>query len=324
MNAVASRAPVLEHRAMDVVTIDCRYMDMPRYAAAYLLIDGGRAAFIDNNTVHAVPRMLEALKSRGLSESDVEYVIITHVHLDHAGGTSALMKACPDATLLAHPRAARHVIDPSKLVASASAVYGEARFEELYGKIEPVAEGRVQIREDEQTARLGSTTLRFLHTRGHANHHFCIHADDAVFSGDAFGLCYPDLQAGGLYVFPSTSPTDFDGPEAKKSVERVVATGARRVFPTHFGEVTELEGAREQMLDHLTFCEGVVEDAVASDLVTEDLTKFCTDRWKQRLVDTLPAEVNRPESWKLLQTDLDLNGQGLAWAAHKIRKKRAS
>jgi hypothetical protein len=103
-----------------------------------------------------------------------------------------------------------------------------------------------------------------------------------------------------------------------------VATGARRVFPTHFGEVTELEGAQEQMLDHLTFCEGVVEDAVASDLAAEDLTKFCTDRWKQRFVDTLPTEVNRPESWKLLQTDLDLNGQGLAWAAQKIRKKRAS
>lgn len=307
---------------MDIFTVDCRYMDMPRYAAAYLLIEGDQAAFIDNNTVHAVPRMMEALGSAGRTPEDVRWVIITHVHLDHAGGTSALMKACPNATLLAHPRAARHVIDPSKLVASAQAVYGQQRFLELYGVIEPVPEDRVRIMEDGDEVELVGQTLRFLHTRGHANHHFVIHAGDAVFAGDAFGLRYPALQDSGLFVFPSTSPTDFDGPEARKSIQRIVDTGARRVFPTHFGEVTEVSQAAAQLTAHVEFCEQVVSDAVASDLPDEGLSAFCTERWKARFEATIPAPVQTPQTWALLETDLDLNGQGLAWAANKIRRKR--
>ncbi|NJK88090.1 MAG: MBL fold metallo-hydrolase [Myxococcales bacterium] len=202
-----------------IVTIDCDYT-MPRYAAAYLLVHEGRAAFVDNNTALAVPLLLKALADRGLSPEQVELCIITHVHLDHAGGSSALMKACSNATLVAHPRAARHVIDPSKLIASAQQVYGEARFRELYGEIEPIAEERVQSVEDGSSVDFAGRKLLFLHTRGHANHHFVVvdEASSAIFTGDAFGLCYPDISERGLFAFPSTSPTDFDAPLARDAV----------------------------------------------------------------------------------------------------------
>lgn len=157
-----------------VITIDCDYL-FPQYAASYLLIEGDRAAFIENNTVHAVPRLLSALKQAGLTPEQVEYVVITHVHLDHAGGSAALMQACPGATLLAHPRAARHVKDPSRLIAGARAVYGDARFEALYGKIDPVPAERVREMGDEEILRWRGREWTFLHTRGHANHHFCIY-----------------------------------------------------------------------------------------------------------------------------------------------------
>src|SRR5690606_33155614 len=109
----------------------------------YLLIDGDEAAFVETNTSLAVPRMLDALAAQHLAPEQVRWVIITHVHLDHAGGASALLQACPNATLLAHPRAARHAIDPSRLVQSATSVYGAERFARLYGTIEPVEATRV-------------------------------------------------------------------------------------------------------------------------------------------------------------------------------------
>ncbi|MEO1338497.1 MAG: MBL fold metallo-hydrolase, partial [Myxococcota bacterium] len=234
----------------DITTIDCEYLDRPQFAAAYLITDGTQAAFVDNCTSRNVPQMLEALRGRGLSTDAVDYVIITHVHLDHAGGTSALLQACPNAKVVAHPRAARHVIDPSKLVSSASAVYGEDEFKRLYGKIEPIAESRVQIMEDEQTLPFGRSRLRFLHTRGHANHHFCIvdESSQSIFTGDAFGLHYPRLQTPGQFAFPSTSPTDFDGPLARDAVQRIVDAKPKRVFPTHFGEVTAVDTAGRQLL----------------------------------------------------------------------------
>ena len=234
-------------------TIDTHYLDQSEIAAAYLVIEGERAAFVDNNTNFAVPRLMAALEAQELSPEQVEYLIITHVHLDHAGGTSKLADACPNATVLAHPRAAPHVIDPSKLVASASAVYGEENFRKLYGTIEPVSEDRVRVMDDEETLRFGNRELRFLHTRGHANHHFCIadSASGAICAGDAFGIAYPRLQREGTFAFPSTSPTDFEPELARESVRRLVAEKPDRIYVTHFGAVIDIETAAGQLIKHL-------------------------------------------------------------------------
>ena len=157
-----------------LVTIDCDYL-APELAAAYLRIEGDEAAFVEANTARAVPKLLAALARAGLAPEQVRWVIITHVHLDHAAGASALLAACPNARLVAHPRAARHAKAPGKLVASAKAVYGEARFEAIYGAIEPIDAARVDEVEDAATRDLGGATLTFLHTRGHANHHLVVH-----------------------------------------------------------------------------------------------------------------------------------------------------
>ena len=191
---------------MSITTIDCHYLDRPEFAAAYLVADGDEAAFIDNNTNHALPRLLAALADTGLAPEQVRYLIITHVHLDHAGGTSALAGACPNATVLAHPRAFRHVTEPKKLVDSAKSVYGDDEFRRLYGEIQALPAERVRVMEDGERVSLGQRKLEFLHTRGHANHHFCI-ADSgsgSVFTGDAFGLIYPPCNR--AVVSPSRPP----------------------------------------------------------------------------------------------------------------------
>lgn len=310
----------------DVITIDCHYLDRPQLAAAYLIIEGDEAAFVDNNTNHAVPHLLGALDEAGLRPEQVRYLIVTHVHLDHAGATAALAEACPNASVIAHPRAAPHLIDPSKLVASAGKVYGEAEFERLYGTIEPVPEHRVREMADGERLQFGNRELTFLHTRGHANHHFCIadSATDSVFSGDAFGLHYPALQAAGPFAIPSTTPTDFDGELAIEAVQRITGLRPSRVYPTHFGEVTEIAITAAQLIRHLEFAQALMLDAEASDLADDELYDYVLTRLRDYyagLLDGVGELGRRPETWELLAMDLDINAQGLAFAANRRRRK---
>lgn len=310
---------------MSVTTIDCEYLEHPGFAAAYLITEGDRAAFVETNTNHAVPRMLSALEAAGLSREQVELIIITHVHLDHAGGASALMDACPNATLLAHPRAAKHVIDPAKLIKSAQAVYGEDAFRAMYGEIRPVSEARVRSMGDGESVSLGSRTLTFLHTQGHADHHACVldSGSNGIFTGDSFGLVYPVLQENGLFAIPSTSPTDFDAAAAKESLHRIVGTGAERAFLTHFGEQRDLQGIAAQLHAQLDEYGAIAEEAHASGLEGDALSRFCEER-VQALFDRLLRErAPSGDARTILKMDADLNAQGVAFAVSRRRRREA-
>ncbi len=304
--------------------VDCRYI-RPQFAAAFLIVEGDEAAFVEANTTVALPHLLAALHAADMQPEQVRWVIITHVHLDHAGGASALMAACPNATLLCHPRAQRHVVDPERLVTSARAVYGKEAFEALYGRVDPIDPSRVKTMLDEQTLAWGRRNMTFLHTRGHANHHFCIHDDSTggVFTGDAFGLCYPALQTRGTYIFPSTSPTDFHPDEARRSVRRIAAC-ADHVHATHFGRVQDVAGAAGQLLDHLDFAEALRDAAAASDASDDELAAWCAPRIEARFVHEFKSRglaLDQPAR-DIVGLDMDLNGQGIAWAARKLRRDR--
>ena len=307
-------------------TIDCHYAGLERVAASYLLIEGGEAAFIETNTTHALPHLLDALRAHDLSPEQVRYVIITHVHLDHAGGASALMRACPNATLLAHPRAAPHAIDPSRLVHSARAVYGEQMFGRLYGEIGPIDADRVRIMDDGEVLDWGARSLRFLHTRGHANHHMVVvdSGTRTVFTGDAFGIAYPALQGDGLWVFPSSSPTDFDADAAIDSVKRIAALDVDRACLTHFGSVEALDDAADQLIAVLQDYGAWVRDADDSGLDGADLDAHLRTRVEARFeADRARYGAGADVVQGLLGVDVDLNAQGLAHAVRKTRYKRS-
>ncbi|MGK5088860.1 MBL fold metallo-hydrolase [Bdellovibrionota bacterium FG-2] len=308
----------------ELVVIDCNYFG-PEIAAAFLVVEGGRAAFIETNTAHAVPILLRALEDQDLKAEQVDYVIVTHAHLDHAGGAGELMRLCPNAKLLAHPRAAKHLIDPTKLIASAKVVYGEKQFLQLYGDLKPIPAERVQVMEDGAQLGWATRTFSFLHTRGHANHHMCIHdsGSNTVFTGDAFGLAYPALQTQGLFIFPTTSPTDFDPVEARVSIKRILATGAESVHLTHFGKLTNFAEAAEQLEDHLEFCEGLLHEASASKLSDAELDKFCEGHMRRFLAKNFEAREMTLglAAWKLLDLDIKLNAAGISWVAKKRRAK---
>ena len=311
-----------------VTTIDCNYI-RPQVAAAYLLHCGDTACFIDNNTNHCVPNLLKALTPAGYKAEQVEFIIITHVHLDHAGGTGLLLQHCPNAKVVAHPRAAPHIIDPSRLIKSAMAVYGEQKFRSLYGEIIPVPEERVLVPADGETLKVGDTELTFIYTRGHANHHFVIvdKKTKSVFTGDSFGLAYPMLQGGAYpFLFPSTSPTDFDAAEARLSYDKILNCGAERAYPTHFGVWSDIPAGHKMLHEYINYSEQIFNTLVASPANSPETDyKIAYDTYKRLLDQELSARgimLNADEA-KILEMDLDLNAQGVAYAAQRARKKGA-
>jgi glyoxylase-like metal-dependent hydrolase (beta-lactamase superfamily II) len=211
-------------------------------AACYLLVEDGRAALMDTGTSHTVPRLLELLERLGLGPEAVDYVMPTHVHLDHAGGAGALMAACPNARLVTHPRGAPHLVDPARLAAGARAVYGEAGFRELFGELVPVPVERVEAAPDGHRIDLAGRVLEFVDTPGHANHHACIRDERSggFFTGDTFGISYRELDtADGPFLFAPTTPVAFDPEAWQGSIDRLLARDPRVMYLTHYGPLAD-------------------------------------------------------------------------------------
>jgi glyoxylase-like metal-dependent hydrolase (beta-lactamase superfamily II) len=226
-----------------IVAIDTEYV-RPSMDASHLIVEGGRGAIVDTGTNSSVPLIIAAVQQQGLDVADIDFVFLTHIHLDHAGGAGELMPLLPNAQCIVHPRGARHMIDPTKLIAGTQAVYGVARTREIYGTIQPIEAARVQVAEDEQWFDLNGRALRTLFTEGHARHHYCLHDPSAkgVFTGDSFGVSYREFDtAAGEFIFPTTTPASFDPPEAHKSIDRIMACEPDHLFLTHYSRVSDLE-----------------------------------------------------------------------------------
>jgi glyoxylase-like metal-dependent hydrolase (beta-lactamase superfamily II) len=309
-----------------IITVDCQYTG-PEIAAAFLIVEDGAAAFVDNNTARAVPYLLEALDRHGLVPEQVEYLIVTHVHLDHAGGTAELLKHCPRATVLCHPKAVRHLAHPQRLVASSLQVYGPEVFEQLFGAVQPVPEARIRAIPDGKEISLGSRTLRFLHTLGHATHHVCVYDSrgNGVFAGDCFGLHYPSLQRGAKpYIVCSCTPTEFDPAEARNTVRRIVHTGAERAHVGHFGDVPCLSAAAVELIRSIDAMESILRDAAASTYEGEALEHYCRERVEtaaSRQLFECGITLRELERGRL-EADNWINARGLAYAATKLRRAR--
>ena len=296
----------------------------PQFTGCYLRIAGDECAFIEAHTSHALPRLLHALEANGRRPEDVRWIVITHAHLDHAAGASALVAACPNATLLAHPRAARHMVQPETLVASATSVYGEERFRRLYGTISPIPESRVKSLEDGATFALGDATMTAIHTAGHANHHLVVDdpALDTVYTGDTFGLVYPRLQSRGRFAIPSTSPTNFDAALARESLRKVLALGRRTVALTHFDAYDDAAAIAAQLARFIDRAGAwVLEASQGADTVAAMTARF-SRAWEEAIHEEAPAFG--PGEMKFLAFDVELNAQGLAFVADAKRKADAA
>ncbi|MEJ2347226.1 MAG: MBL fold metallo-hydrolase [Gammaproteobacteria bacterium] len=299
--------------AHGISRLDTHYMK-PGIAALYLMREKNRVAIIETGTTHSVPAVIDALRQRGLDVDDVDFVIPTHVHLDHAGGAGELMRVCPRAQLVIHPYGARHMIDPARLVAGTKAVYGEARFERLYGELQPVAAERVLQAPDNFELDFNGRTLRFLDTPGHARHHFCVYDEinGGIFSGDTFGLGYPQLQTDeGRFMFPTTTPVQFDPPALLDSIDRLMALKPQTIYLTHFGPVTPTPYMAEQLKQGVRDFTAIArEERTSGDRRVARIEARLMDYLLGRL-DELGCPLPENEIRELLQNDVTLNAQGL-------------
>lgn len=307
--------------------IECHYVDDQR-AAAFLMLEGDRAAFVDNNTVHAVPYLLESLKKAGRNPEEVDYLIVTHVHLDHAGGTAALLEHCPNATVLAHPKTARHLIDPTRLIVGSKVVYGEELFAQLYGDIQPVPETRIRVMEDWEELAWGSRTLTFFYTKGHATHHFCIHdsGTNGVFAGDSWGLGRNELfRSGPPFLAYSCSPPDFDPAEARISIDKILETGAEWVYAPHFSIFNDLPRGAEMLRRSIAAYEPILHDAEATGLENSELLGYCMEKMQAATEDQLHwcGVEHFDEDLAWMRFDMQINAQGLAAVVERKRRQAA-
>jgi glyoxylase-like metal-dependent hydrolase (beta-lactamase superfamily II) len=233
--------PRLTKFADGITAVDTEYV-RPQMDASHVVIAGSRAAIVDTGPNTAVPLILAALEQLGVGRDAVDYLFLTHVHLDHAGGAGALMRELPGATAVVHPRGAPHMIDPAKLIAGTRAVYGDELYSKLYGEILPIARERIAIAQDGQKFELAGRVFECVHTPGHALHHQAIvdHGAVSIFTGDTFGLSYREFDtAQGPWIMPTTTPTQFDPGQLKASIVRLMQFRPRRLYLTHYSEVSQ-------------------------------------------------------------------------------------
>ena len=307
--------PAIEALGHGIHAIDTGFV-RPQFDASHLLVERGRAAFVDVGTNFSVPALLSALDGLGLAREAVDYVIVTHVHLDHAGGAGEIMRELPQAKLVVHPRGARHMIDPSKLWAGAAAVYGEETMRRHYGSLVPVDPGRVVQAPDDFTLELAGRPLVFLDTPGHARHHFCVwdEASRSMFSGDTFGLAYRELASErGSFIMPTTTPVQFEPEALEASIDRLVGYEPEAMLLTHYSRVTEIERLAAELKRKVRALAALGRDAPAGPGRAEYLQRGVRERVFAWVSDHGTA-LSRGEVETLLDVDIELNAKGLeAW-----------
>lgn len=296
----------------------------PCFDASYLIVEKGRAAFVDTGPNGAVPRLLAALAAQGLEPEAVEWVILTHVHLDHAGGAGQLLQHLPRARLVVHPRGARHMVNPMAMLAAVKAVHGELAVERDYGRPVPVDPGRVVSVEDGATLLLGERPLVFLDTPGHARHHYCIWDEKSrgFFTGDTLGVAYPELSQGKMpFALPSTSPSQFDPDALRISIGRLLASRPEVAYLTHYGPVRSVATHAAMVLRQV---ESMIHLANGLAGVHDGPLRLRQSLMELYLRELAAAGNNAAPSRaaELLRDDVELNAQGLEqWISSRTQAR---
>ena len=304
--------PVYESLHEGIHSVDAAHV-RDELASLYILQQGDEVAIIDTGTYHSLENVKLVLDHLGIANSQIKYVIPTHIHLDHAGGASAMMALFEQARLIIHPRGARHMIDPGRLIEGSIAVYGESQFRQLYGEITPIEKHRVDIAEDLDRYYLGSRELLFIDTPGHARHHFCIYDDQSqgIFSGDTFGLAYPPLKNHARGLIPTSSPVQFDPEAMFDSIERLLSFQSKWMYLTHYGAIDRpaerSAGLKQWVSDYVNLCEKIgPRDKAGEQHLETEMRKMIFSELSD------DAGLDQDQLAYLLNTDIKLNSQGLA------------
>jgi len=306
----------------DVWSIDLYEQKIPYRTSAYLIRDE-KLTLVETGSALARDTLISSLAALGIQPADLDYVIVTHIHLDHAGGAGHFMELAPNATLVVHPLGARHMADPAKLWAGTGQVYGD-RLTKLFGSIRPVPADRILVRNHGETLDIGRRTLTFLDSPGHAKHHFTIldSLANVLYAGDAVGIRYRTGFTGWDFewVMPSTPPIDFDPVAIHSTMDMLEQIPFEFVYHAHFGRSEKWEAIRETRRcgDELAaLIQRVYHPGIAVDEVIVALREW--------IVADLKKQGHKPgANIEVLDFDVVLDALGLMYYEGKRREVEAN
>lgn len=308
----------------NIYQVDVYYQGEPERTACYIIV-GEKTVIFETGATPGIGRLVGAVKDLGVSPEQLAYIIVSHIHLDHAGGAGALIREFPNARVLVHPRGARHLIDPSRLINAARQLYG-ASFDRLFGEIFPVPEDRINTPEDGESLDLGGgRTLAIYHTPGHARHHMVLHdpLSRGVFSGDCLGGHYPLLSrlTGRPYVLPITPPSEFDPAAFMETFDRLNRLNLEKVYFTHFGMTA---GASEVIARNKELVRVYAETGrlmLGAKGGKKDIEEALWSMFWGELSQYGEFKQERPVIINTLATDMGLNTDGIINYFERMKKR---
>jgi glyoxylase-like metal-dependent hydrolase (beta-lactamase superfamily II) len=307
----------LTHHPDSITAVDSEYL-RPNMDAVHVVVHRGRAAIVDSGANSSVPLILATLDELGVLPESVDYLFLTHVHLDHAGGAGRLMASLPNAKAVVHPRGAPHMVDPAKLISGSMVVYGEALYRKLYGDIVSIPAERLIVTTDRQRLDLAGREFEFVHTPGHALHHQAIVDLQArsIFTGDTFGISYREFDTErGPWIFPTTTPTQFDPEQLSASIDKLLAYEPRALYLTHYSRVIDAPrlglDMKRQIREFAAIALALDGQEDAHGRIRAALRDLAFRELRERGCRLPDATIDQ-----LLHGDFELNAAGLvAWLA---------
>lgn len=265
--------------AKNIYQIDGQACSIPKLSSVYLLNEE-KKALIDSGPPSSASIVLDGLRQVGVKPEDINYIIVTHIHLDHGGGAGVLLKDMPQAQVVVHYRGAKHLIEPAGLIEGAIRVQG-AEVIARYGKVVPVEPNRVQVVHGNETIRLSEgQVLDFIDAPGHAPHELCIYErrNGGIFVGDAVGLCLAD----GEVFLPGHPPPSFDMEVCINTIRRLMTLSATRLYFAHFGTSGKVQEILQMAIDSLWTYLSVVSEAFKENAL-DDVTERVMTQAKPKL-----------------------------------------
>ncbi len=306
----------------NIFCFDANYI-RNKFAAIHFINQNNKLLIVDTATNHSAKRFLNALHTMNIAPESVEWILLTHVHLDHAGGAGFLMRMCPNAQLAVHARGVRHMVNPEALWASVVSVYGKEEAEKQYGQLIPVDENRVVAVGEGEIISFQNRKLQIFDAPGHANHHIVIFDEESksCFTGDAFGIAYPELtNEDGEFIFISSTPTQFEPVKFDITVKKIMEQKPQSCFLTHFSKIINIEKNGYELLKQLDEYVTISQQSRTCDSQQDQIREKLFELLYKKLEKT-NLSISRREFGNLLSLDLSLNAQGLEYWNNKINKQ---
>lgn len=287
---------------MNILTLDLNYQNTPQSIAAYLIFGPGGPVLVETGPGSTLPALLNHLKQQGLTPNDIKHVLVTHIHFDHAG--AAGWWAQQGAQIYVHPFGAKHLIDPAKLIASATRIYGD-KMDTLWGDILPAPAENVTMIYDNDTVNVAGLSFNVLETPGHARHHHAYRLGDVLFTGDAAGIKIPGSPLVGL----PAPPPEFDREAWQATIERLRVLDVHTIYPTHFGPTPNTPAHWDElwqlMDDSAEFVKRRMDAGLSRD---EIVTEFLV--WNQERADAAGLSAASVQKY-MMANPLEMSVDGI-------------